>query len=240
MWQSLILADCLLDGEGRRKSPMSLRLRLRLASLAFAVAVPTVAAAQPTAAPGAAAAPSPYYQPAAQPAPVLRPYHAPRPRRVGWELDVAAQAGEINCSGALCNDFREAGGLSAGATYMIGPRLGINGQIWGMAHSNDGWTVAQVITTVGVELRPFPILSLQAGVGHAHAHQSWDFGNVAVGSDDAPAFMIGASLDVVRARTWALDVQLKFGTGFYDDEDGDGDPDVIARNIGLGVGVTFF
>jgi hypothetical protein len=220
---------------------MSLRLRLRVASLVVAVATPSIAAAQPAAAPGAAAAPSPYYQPAGQPAAAPGPiYRAPRPRRVGWEFDLGVQAGEINCSGDLCNDFREAGGLAAGATYMFGPRLGINGQIWGMAHSNDGWTVSQVITTVGVEVRPVPILSLQAGVGHAHARQSWDFGNVAVGSDDAPAFMIGASLDVLRARTWALDVQFKFGTGFYGDSDDDGEADIVARNVGVGLGITFF
>src|SRR5688572_21925531 len=186
---------------------------LRLASLIAVVAAPTLAAAQ---------AASPYYQPAPAATPAPGPatpppaVHAARPAlepRVGLELDIGLQAGELNCSsdGEQCDGFVEAGGIDLGATYMFTPRLGINGQVWAMGHSRDGWTLTQVITTVGVEFRPVPILSLQAGVGHAHVGLSLDNGDLAVTSDNAFAIMLGASFDVVRARRWVIDLQAKFG-----------------------------
>jgi hypothetical protein len=219
---------------------------LRFASLAFSfafaalVVAPALARAQ-----GAPPPASPYYQPAPPPAgggaPPPAAVVARDNRRVGFELDIGLQGGEINCSSpnGECDGFVEAGGLDVGGTYMFTPKLGINGQVWVMAHSNDGWRLSQIISTVGVELRPVPILSLQLGVGHAHAELSTDRGNLVVGSDDAPAVMLGASLDVVRSRRWVIDVQAKFGQGFYGDRDDDGEADVVARNLGLGAGFTY-
>ena len=211
---------------------------VRIASLVIALAIPAVAAAQPS---GAA---SPYYQPAgaapaaAAPVPV---YRSSLPERRGFELDLGLQAGNLSCSSpnGECDGFQEAGGLDVGATYMLTPKIGINGQVWAMAHSRDGWTVTQVISTIGVEFRPVPILSLQAGVGHAHASLSTDRGNLVVGSDDAFGLSLGAGIDLVRARRWVIDVHAKFGLGFYGDSNNDGEADVVARNLGLGAGITF-
>jgi hypothetical protein len=221
-------------------------LRLSLATLVAVVAAPTLATAQSA---------SPYYQPAPGPAPAAAPapapaatpppaIHAARPAlepRVGLELDIGLQAGELNCSsdGEQCDGFVEAGGIDLGATYMFTPRLGVNAQVWAMGHSRDGWTLTQVITTVGVEFRPLPILSLQAGVGHAHVGLSYDHGDLSVTSDNAFAIMLGASFDIIRARRWVIDLQAKFGQGFYGDADDDGDADVVARNVGAGAGFTF-
>ena len=200
-----------------------------------AVAVPAVAQPSTTT--------SPYYQPApaARPVAPTATYRLP-PRRVGWELDVGLQAGTINCEDedGRCGTFDGAGGVNIGGTYMFTPRLGINGQLWVMAHTEDDWTLSQFIGSVGVELRPVPILSLDAGIGVAHAALSSDRYNVAIRSDDAPAIYLGAGLELVRARTWALDVHVKFGAGFYGDENDDGEADVVARNVGVGVGLTWF
>jgi hypothetical protein len=123
---------------------------------------------------------------------------------------------------------------------MFRPGIGINGQVWAMGHKRDGWTIAQVISTVGVELRPVPILSIQIGVGHAHASLSTDrIGGLTVSSDDAFAVFAGVGLDVVRAPHWAIDIHAKYGQGFYGDEDDDGEADVTARNAGLGAGFTY-
>jgi hypothetical protein len=211
-------------------------MSLRIASLVIAIAIPTAAAAQPS------GASSPYYQPApgapaaAQPVP-----RSNLAERRGLEIDIGLQAGNLSCSSPNdeCDGFQEAGGIDLGATYMFTPKLGINAQVWGMAHSRDGWTVTQVISTVGVEFRPVPILSLQAGVGHAHATLSTDRGGLAIGSDDAFGLMLGAGIDVVRARNWAIDIHAKFGLGFYGDSNDDGEADVVARNLGLGAGFTY-
>lgn len=200
------------------------------APLVLSLVVPATALAQSA---------SPYYQP--PPVAPVAIHAAVPPPRVGFELDVGLQGGEINCSSpnGECDGFVEAGGLELGGTYMFTPRLGVNAQVWAMGHSRSGWTLTQVITTIGVEVRPVPILSLQLGVGHAHASLSSDRGNLVVSSDNAPAVMLGASLDVVRARNWAIDVQAKYGQGFYGDSNDDGAADVIARNVGLGAGFTY-
>ena len=205
------------------------------------IALVLVAFAAPAAAQPSTAA-SPYYQPAPAGGPQpLGTHRAPNPR-VGWEFDVGLQAGTLSCEDdeGRCGTLDSAGGLNIGGTYMFGPRLGIHGQLWVMAHTEDDWTLSQFIASVGLELRPVPILSLQAGVGAAHASLASDRYNTAIRSDDAPALVLGAGIDLVRARNWALDVHLKFGAGFYGDENDDGEADVVARNVGLGVGITWF
>lgn len=223
-------------------------MSLRIASIVLAVAAPAVAAAQPGGAPppppGAA---SPYYQPAPGPAPAVRaapPAYVAEalPARVGLELDVGLDAGNLSCKSpnGECDEFMEAGGIDLGATYMITPRIGINAQGWAMGHTRDGWTISQIISTIGVELRPVPILSFQIGFGEAHAELSTNrIGGLVVSSDNAPAVMLAASLDLIRARHWALDVHARYGQGFYGDENDDGKADVTARNVGVGVGMTY-
>jgi hypothetical protein len=163
------------------------------------------------------------------------------PPRLGLELDVGLDAGNLSCKSpnGECDEFMEAGGLDLGATYMITPHIGINAQGWVMAHSRDGWTISQLISTIGVELRPVPILSFQIGFGAAHASLSSDNSNLVVSSDNAAAIMLGASLDLIRARHWALDVHARYGQGFYGDSNNDGKADVTARNAGIGVGFTY-
>jgi hypothetical protein len=218
-------------------------MSFRVASILIAISLPAVAAAQPGAPPPSGAA-SPYYQPApavgrTAPPPTAVPAV---PARVGLELDIGVQAGNLSCESpnGECDEFMEAGGIDVGATYMLRPGIGINGQVWAMGHTRDGWTISQVISTVGVELRPVPILSIQLGVGHAHASLSTDrIGGLTVSSDDAFAVMAGIGLDIVRAPHWAIDIHAKYGQGFYGDENDDGEADVTARNAGLGAGFTY-
>jgi hypothetical protein len=163
--------------------------------------------------------------------------------RVGFELGVGVQAGRIVCEseGDFCNDFTEAGGLNLNAAYFLSPSFGITLDLWVMAHSEDDFTFAHYVNTVGVKWRPAPILTLTAGVGSAHA--SLDYHGLFQArytSEDAFAVMVAASLDVVRARRWALSVEARFGNGFYGDEDDNGEADIIGRNVGVGVGFTMF
>src|SRR5437762_1882235 len=80
---------------------------------------------------------------------------------------------------------------------------------------------------------------LGLGFGAAPAPLSSNGGNLAVSSDNAAAVMLGASLDLIRARHWALDVHARYGQGFYGDSNDDGKADVTARNAGIGVGFTY-
>ena len=165
------------------------------------------------------------------------------PPRVGLELGVGVQAGRIVCEseGDFCNDFTEAGGLNLNAAYFFSPSFGITLDLWAMAHSENDFTFAHYINTVGVKWRPVPILTLTAGIGSAHA--SLDYNGLFQAqytSEDAFAVMVAASLDLVRARRWALSVEVRFGNGFYGDEDDNGEADITGRNIGVGAGFTMF
>lgn len=166
---------------------------------------------------------------------------APPPPRVGLELGVGVQAGKIFCEGDGCSDFTEAGGLNLNASYFVNPRLAITGDFWVMAHAENNFTFAHYINTVGVKWRPVPILTLQAGVGEAHATLDYSGAfSAQARTDNAFAIMGGAALDVLRGRRFALAIELRGGTGFYGDKNNDGQADTVGRNVGVGASLTFF
>jgi len=165
------------------------------------------------------------------------------PPRTGLELGVGVQAGRIVCEseGDFCNDFTEAGGLNLNVAYFFSPTFGVTLDLWGMAHSEDDFTFAHYINTVGVKWRPVPILTLTAGVGSAHA--SLDYNGLFQArytSEDGFAVLVAAAIDIVRSRRWALSVEARFGNGFYGDEDENGEADIVGRNVGVGAGFTLF
>ena len=167
------------------------------------------------------------------------------PPRVGFEGGFGVYAGEINCedqSGNQCDGVTEAGGIDLHATFMFTPRLGLTFDVWPMVHTEDNWTFTHNVVTLGLKWRPVPILGLTAGLGSAQARLRYD-GIVDLESrtEVAPAVLLAASVDVLRGRSFAIDVQARVGAGFYGaDDDDDGNPDVVGRNVGLGVGFTWF
>jgi hypothetical protein len=167
----------------------------------------------------------------------------PPPPRIGFELGGGLQAGRIVCEseGEFCNDFTEAGGANLNAAYFLSPSFGITLDLWVMAHSEDDFTFAHYINTIGIKWRPVPILTLTGGIGSAHA--SLDYNGLFEArytSEDAFAIMGAAALDLIRSRRWALSVEVRAGSGFYGDEDDDGEADIVGRNVGVGVGFTIF
>jgi hypothetical protein len=172
-------------------------------------------------------------------------YHEPGPRpRVGLELGFGLQAGQISCEseGNFCDDFTEAGGLNLNGAYFLTPSFGIALDLWAMAHSEDDFTFAHYVNTIGVKWRPVPILTLSAGVGSAHATVDYDgaFADARYTSADAFAVMASASLDLIRGRHFALSVEARVGNGFYGDDNDNGTADIVGRNAGIGLGLTFF
>lgn len=174
---------------------------------------------------------------AAQPGAVPGP-----PERVGFELAGGLQAGRIICEsqGDFCNDFTEAGGLNINGAYFISPTFGFTLDLWAMAHTEDNFTLAHYVNTLGVKWRPLPILTLTGGIGAAHATLSYDgIIDVMSTSDDGFAVLVAAAVDLVRSRTWALSLEARFGNGFYGEGE-DGEPEVVGRNVGVGAAFTFF
>ena len=168
----------------------------------------------------------------------------PMPARVGLELGGGVQGGKIFCDSqnGFCNGFSQAAGVNLQVSYFIDRTFGFTADFWAMAHTENNFTFTHIINTVGVKWRPVPIITLQAGVGDAHASLSYGNGNNQLGvtSDNAFAIMVGAGLDVLRMRRFALSVEVRAGNGFYGDKNNDGKADVVGRNVGVGVGLTWF
>ncbi len=174
-----------------------------------------------------------------------QPADRPLPRRVGFEGGLGLYGGEINCedqTGSFCDGVTEAGGFDLHATYMFRPSLGVTVDVWPMIHREDRWTFTHTVATVGVKWRPAPIFGFTLGLGSAQARLRYE-GLVDLDSrtEVAPAVLFAGSLAIVRGRRFAIDLEARAGVGFYgEDKDGDGNPDIVGRNLGLGASVTWF
>lgn len=164
--------------------------------------------------------------------------------RVGWELGVGLYGGEINChneNGDFCEGVTEAGGIDLHVNYFFRPDLGAYFDVFPMVHSENNWTFTHNVVTAGVKWRPVPILTLTAGVGSAQARLRYETLGLQAETDVVGAALFAAGLEVVRGRTWAIDVQARAGIGFYsEDKNGNGDPDIVGRNLGVGAAITWF
>lgn len=159
--------------------------------------------------------------------------------RDGGTFGVALHTGHMGCEtedGDDCGDgVAAAGGLSLHGGFMIGPRLAILGELWGMAHRDDEFTVSQGLLTGNVRAWLGDRLWLQGGVGVARSKVRYDGDliDVEAQTDTVPAFALGLGVELISAPSFALDLQLKGGRGFYDG-------DVTIYNVGLGVGVSWY
>ena len=170
-----------------------------------------------------------------------QPMRPPPPPRVGLEIGGGLQAGNLFCQSAdatKCNGTTAAGGVDLDAAWFFDPRLGVFVDIWGMAHTENNFTIAHDINTVGLEYRLAPVLYVQAGVGVAHAALSYS-GSFAARSDNAFGVMGAIGLEVLRAPRWDLSIEARAGTGFYGQQ-ANGQAQTEARNVGLGAQLTFF
>lgn len=170
-----------------------------------------------------------------------------RPARVGFEGGIGLYGGEINCSdedgNTLCDGLTEAGGIDLHLNYFFSEGLGIFADVWPMVHTEDDFTFTHNIVSLGVKVRPAPILTLAVGVGSAQARVRYDFGPFEGESESevAPAIFFSAAVEVLRGDSFALDLQGRAGLGFYGDDQNDNDqPDITGRNLGLGAALTWF
>lgn len=163
------------------------------------------------------------------------------PVRGGGTFGIGVGVGHINCEDADGNDcdggdLSEAGGLSLRAGIMLAPGAALSAELWGLRHDEDHADVSQVMLTAQVRAWLVPRLWVQGGAGVARTTVEYDLGNfgtIVEESDVVPALAAGVGLEVVSDRTFALDVELKGGTGLYED-------DLRVYNASLGLGVSFY
>lgn len=157
-----------------------------------------------------------------------------RAERLGLELSGGLQGGHMACESpsSRCNGLSAAFGGNLDAAWFLTPTLGVSADVWVLSHGDDDMTVAHYINTLDLKYRPVPELTLQAGIGAAHATFHRSNGDTRT-SKTGFGVMAGASYELLHGPKWALSVDARFGSGFYD-------MDVKASNVGVGLGLTFF
>jgi hypothetical protein len=138
--------------------------------------------------------------------------------RDGLVLGFALGAGGITgdcapgfCGGAVSGEFHLGG--------MMMPRLALLFDVWGNARTINGTggdgTFSQSFWTAAAQYWLIDQLWLKAGLGISHVQVSSDYYGT---QDDETALglMLGAGVEVVQISNMALDLQFRFGHGFYD------------------------
>lgn len=160
-------------------------------------------------------------------------------RRDGFMLGFGINFGEISCAGTGCDDVTEAVGIDIHLGSMISPRTGLGFDLWAMTHTEDNLTITHAIATLGVQYWLLPRLWVKGGLGVAQAAWKYDGPiNLENQTEYVPAIMGAVGYEILVGRSFALDVQLRGGTGFYGDADNG--TDVQTSNVGIGAGFTWF
>jgi hypothetical protein len=158
--------------------------------------------------------------------------------RRGLLIGVGLQAGHIRfqCQNdPNCGDnVNESGGLNISLAYMMTDKLAFSVDGWAMVHRSEFLTETVTVThsmlTVGPQIWLVPRIWVRGGVGWARL--SVDFGDIQAQSESVLGIMGAVGWEVLTSSKFALDVQVRAGTGFYDGVD--------AANAGLGLGFTWF
>lgn len=161
--------------------------------------------------------------------------------RLGFFGGFALHAGEIACEGDLCDGIWEAGGLSGNVGWGFSPRLAGVFDVWYMGHTEDNVTLHHTMATFNARYHVAPIFWIQGGIGVASAGWRYD-GILALAdrTENVAAIGFGAGLELIQGKRFALDVHLRVGFGFYDDDDTSIDDGQTGRSSALGVGLTWF
>ena len=155
--------------------------------------------------------------------------------RSGLTVGIGLGLGNMGCEGNGCEDVTEAAGIDGHIGVMLIPRLALIGELWGMGHTEDRVTITQTIATIGAQLWLTRRLWLRGGLGVAHSSFNYDGDLIDISSrsDTVPGFTLGAGIEVVATRHFALDLSLRGGTGVYED-------DTRVNNLMLGVGASWY
>ncbi|HET6610497.1 MAG TPA: outer membrane beta-barrel protein [Kofleriaceae bacterium] len=167
--------------------------------------------------------------------------------RDGFIIGFSVGGGHLSADCEGCGDSLGAFAADLHLGGMINPRLAITGDVWVLGHSEeieglDGdLIVTQAIVTANARYWIAPIFWAQAGIGAAQLGYRFDSSTVNVEdeSDTAPAITLGAGIEAIQSDTFTLDIQLRFGAGFYTEDDGV-NQDTTVRNLSLSAGFNWY
>jgi len=146
----------------------------------------------------------------------------------GGHLGCATPEGSCDGAGPV-----QAGSLTVAAGGRLDRNLALLGLLTVATHNDSDSTVSQFVLAPTLRAWIAPMLWLEGGVGFAHTEVSHMSGGLETiqRSDTVPAVVGAVGVDVVRAKDFAFDVDLRGARGFYAN-------DVHVYQATLGVGVT--
>ena len=167
------------------------------------------------------------------------PYYPPPPPaqvgvyRGGLTLGFGVGVGGISASN--CDEI--CGAAGAGEFHigaMLNPRMALMGDFWVNVHpwtigGESGQTIHN-ISTLAVQYWATPQLWLKGGAGFGRMQIQSDFDGYTFGDETGFAVMGAGGFEIMQAPTFALDLQLRFGHGFYS---GGGDVNAFAFMVGF-------
>ncbi|MDB4981395.1 MAG: hypothetical protein JWM82_2147 [Myxococcales bacterium] len=119
------------------------------------------------------------------------------------------------CGAAISGEFHIGG--------MLNYRLALEGEVWGNARtiSNTGGdgTLSQSFWTVAAQYWLIEQLWIKGGLGIAHVQVSSDSLGT-LDDETALGLVLAAGGEIFTSNNFALDLQLRFGHGFYDEANG--------------------
>jgi hypothetical protein len=150
----------------------------------------------------------------------------------GLVIGVGLGAGNISTSN--CFDCGPGAAFEFHAGGMLSPRLALVGHLWTFSRSDAGVGTDHTLYTVAARYWAADRLWLEVGMGGANFKVTGD--NVQVGGQTLVIAekrgglgLVGvAGLEALQAGTFALDLQLRLGRGFY----GKGNVDDLAFMVG--------
>jgi len=132
---------------------------------------------------------------------------------------MTAESGPIECIG--CDYEPIAGGFDFHIGGMLNPRLALLFEIWGTGQAVDagGTTILlQTFGMVAIQYWVTPQLWLKGGLGGAQLSYSYDteYESDSQEIDTGGAIMGAVGYEVMSGRRFAMDIQLRLGSGSYD------------------------
>lgn len=180
-------------------------------------AIPSLASAQsyPPPPPGPAAGPAT--------APMGQVGARVVPERKGLTLGIGLGAGgmESDDGPIECFDCDDsvAGSADFHVGLMLNPRLAIMYEAWGTGQALNAAadvTLVQVLSMAAAQYWLTPRLWVKAGIGTAHLSESMSGDNDSKEIDTGVAGMAAVGIELIQGPRWALDVQLRGGSGTYE------------------------
>lgn len=176
----------------------------------------------------------------------MPPPKAAKTTRDGWNIglslgvgSMSSSAGELECIDCDSEPPTIAFDLHVGT--MVMPRMALQAEVWGQSRSLDAYgdaSLGQTMFMVALQYWLTPRFWIKGGLGIASLSVSYYDGvdDVSENVDNGSAVMGAIGYELISSRSFALDLQLKTGSGLYEgDGPGDTGEDLSTGVLALGV-----